>query len=157
MAAAKANSDTQTDLRALFQLRPDVVFLNHGSFGACPKPVFETYQAWQLELERQPVEFLGRRFIDLMRTARQALGAFVGAAADDLVYIPNATTGLNVVARSLPLEPGDEVLTTDHEYSAPWIGPGASSAPKGAHVMLINPFACLSSLQRRPQRQFGPA
>lgn len=106
------------NLRDLFLLRPDVVFLNHGSFGACPRPVFETYQAWQLELERQPVAFLGRRFAGLMREARQALAGFVGADTDDLVYVPNATTGLNLVARSLPLEPGDEVLATDHEYGA---------------------------------------
>ncbi len=106
------------NLRDLFLLRPDVVFLNHGSFGACPRPVFEAYQAWQLELERQPVEFLGRRFETLMREAREGLGAFLGADADDLVYVPNATTGLNLVARSLPLGPGDEVLTTNHEYGA---------------------------------------
>lgn len=106
------------ELRDLFLLRPDVVFLNHGSFGACPRPVFEVYQDWQLQLERQPVEFLGRRFERLMGEARQALGDFVGADADDLVYIPNATTGLNQVARSLPLTPGDEVLATDHEYGA---------------------------------------
>ncbi|HEX6288315.1 MAG TPA: aminotransferase class V-fold PLP-dependent enzyme [Herpetosiphonaceae bacterium] len=105
-------------LRSLFLLRPDVVFLNHGSFGACPRPVFETYQAWQLELERQPVEFIGRRFTQLMHDARTALGAFVGADAQDLVFVPNATTGLNVVARSLPLGPGDEILATDHEYGA---------------------------------------
>lgn len=105
-------------MRQLFLLRPDVVFLNHGSFGACPRPVFEAYQAWQLELERQPVEFLGRRFGELMRQARTALAGFVGADPTDLVYVPNATTGLNVVARSLPLEPGDEVLSTDHEYGA---------------------------------------
>jgi len=116
--SAKTHSDTKADLRDLFLLRPDIVFLNHGSFGACPKSVFETYQAWQLELERQPVEFLGRRFAALMRTARQALAAFVGADTDDLVYVPNATTGLNAVARSLRLEPGDEVLATDHEYGA---------------------------------------
>lgn len=107
-----------TGLRDLFLLRPDVIFLNHGAFGACPRPVFEAYQRWQLALERQPVEFLGRRFEYLMGQARAALGAFVGAAADDLVYVPNATTGLNVVARSLPLTPGDEVLATDHEYGA---------------------------------------
>jgi isopenicillin-N epimerase len=111
-------SHTDTELRDLFLLRPDVVFLNHGSFGACPRPVFETYQRWQLELERQPVEFLGRRFEPLMRQARAALGAYVGAEPDDLVYVPNATTGLNIVARSLPLAAGDEVLSTDHEYGA---------------------------------------
>jgi isopenicillin-N epimerase len=106
------------DLRDLFLLRPDVVFLNHGSFGACPRPVFEVYRAWQLELERQPVAFLGRRFAELMQEARQALASYAGADADDLVYVPNATTGLNIVARSLPLEPGDEILATDHEYGA---------------------------------------
>ncbi|MBI3975655.1 MAG: aminotransferase class V-fold PLP-dependent enzyme, partial [Armatimonadetes bacterium] len=105
-------------LRALFLLRPDVIFLNHGSFGACPRPVFEAYQGWQRELEAQPVEFLGRRFPDLMREARTALAGFVGADPDDLVYVPNATTGVNIVARSLPLEPGDEVVSTDQEYGA---------------------------------------
>jgi isopenicillin-N epimerase len=110
--------EARSGLRELFLLRPDVVFLNHGSFGACPRPVFEVYQAWQRELERQPVEFLGRRRRDLMESARAALAAYVGADADDLVYVPNATTGLNIVARSLPLQPGDEVLATDHEYGA---------------------------------------
>jgi isopenicillin-N epimerase len=105
-------------MRDLFLLDPGVVFLNHGSFGACPKPVFAEYQRWQRELERQPVEFLGRRFNTLMREARSALGEFVGADADDLVYVTNATAGLNIVARSLDLQPGDEVLTTDHEYGA---------------------------------------
>jgi len=105
-------------LRAQFLLRPDVIFLNHGSFGACPRPVFETYQNWQRELEHQPVEFLGRRFNDLLHTARAALASYLSAHADEVVYVPNATTGLNVVARSLRLQPGDEVLSTDHEYGA---------------------------------------
>ncbi|MCP4538026.1 MAG: aminotransferase class V-fold PLP-dependent enzyme [Chloroflexi bacterium] len=109
---------TKPSLRDTFLLRPDIIFLNHGSFGACPHPVFKDYQAWQLELERQPVEFLGQRFAELMHKARQALGTFVGASADDLVYVPNATMGLNTVARSLPLGAGDEVLSTDHEYGA---------------------------------------
>ncbi len=105
-------------MRDLFLLRPGVTYLNHGSFGACPRPVFERYQAWQRELEAQPVDFLGRRFAALMRSARQSLAAFVGADPDDLVFVPNATTGLNAVARSLRLAPGDEVLTSDHEYGA---------------------------------------
>ncbi|MDW8327581.1 MAG: aminotransferase class V-fold PLP-dependent enzyme [Anaerolineales bacterium] len=105
-------------LKAEFLLDPDIIFLNHGSFGACPRPVFEEYQRWQRELERQPVEFLGRRFNGLMRAAREALAGYVGTAADNLVYVPNATTALNIVARSLKLQPGDEVLITDHEYGA---------------------------------------
>lgn len=105
-------------MREIFILRPGVTYLNHGSFGACPRPVFERYQAWQRTLEEQPVEFLGRRFPDLMRAARESLGAFVGADPDDLVFVPNATTGLNAVARSLRLAPGDEILSTDHEYGA---------------------------------------
>ncbi|MCG8352939.1 MAG: aminotransferase class V-fold PLP-dependent enzyme [Chloroflexales bacterium] len=105
-------------LRSLFLLRPDIVFLNHGSFGACPLPVFEAYQAWQRELERQPVEFLQRRFATLMQEARERLGAYVGAASDEIVYVPNATTGLNIVARSLTLQPGDHILTTNQEYGA---------------------------------------
>ncbi|MGB8647508.1 MAG: aminotransferase class V-fold PLP-dependent enzyme [Anaerolineae bacterium] len=105
-------------IRDLFLLRPDVVFLNHGSFGACPRQVFEVYQKWQLELERQPVEFLGRRFEGLMREARTTLAHYVNASPDELVYVPNATVGLNIVARSLHLTTGDEILTTDHEYGA---------------------------------------
>lgn len=105
-------------LRDEFLLRPEIVFLNHGSFGACPKPVFDEYQRWQLELERQPVEFLGRRFASLMHIAREKLAAYVGTQVDHLVYVPNVTTAINIVARSLNLEPGDEVLTTDHEYGA---------------------------------------
>jgi isopenicillin-N epimerase len=105
-------------LRDLFLLDPEVVFLNHGSFGACPRPVFEEYQRWQRELERQPVEFLGRRSEALLDEARARLAAYLNAGADDIVFVPNATSGLNVVARSLPLKAGDEVLTTDLEYGA---------------------------------------
>ncbi|MBN1642566.1 MAG: aminotransferase class V-fold PLP-dependent enzyme [Anaerolineae bacterium] len=104
-------------MRDLFLLQPGVAFLNHGSYGACPRPVFEAYQAWQLELERQPVKFMQRRD-GLLREARQALGAHLGADADDLVYVTNVSLGLNIVARSVPLAPGDEVLTTDHEYGS---------------------------------------
>jgi isopenicillin-N epimerase len=101
-----------------FLIDPEVTFLNHGSYGACPAPVFERYQELQRELERNPVEFLGRRFHELTADARAALAAFVGARADDLAFVPNATSGLNAVIRSLRLEPGDEVLMTRHEYGA---------------------------------------
>lgn len=105
-------------MRDLFLLDPDVIFLNHGSFGATPKPVFETYQRWQLELERQPVEFLGRRYHALMDEVRGELGRYLDADPDDLILVPNATTGINTIARSLNLAPNDEILATDHEYGA---------------------------------------
>lgn len=106
------------NLARQFLLREDVVFLNHGSFGACPRPVFEAYQRFQLELESEPVEFLGRRLTELMRTPREALAAELGAAPENIAAVTNATSGLNIVARSLQLRPGDQILTTDHEYSA---------------------------------------
>lgn len=106
--------------RDLFLLRRDIAFLNHGSFGACPRVVFAAYQQWQRRLEEQPVEFLGsgRQFEPLMRTARQRLAAYLNVDADDLVYHVNSTTALNQVAKSLELGPDDEVLGTDHEYGA---------------------------------------
>jgi isopenicillin-N epimerase len=106
------------ELRQFFLLDPKVVFLNHGSFGACPWPVFDAYQRWQRELERQPVEFLARRYAGLVDEARKRLAAYLGAGTDDVVFVPNATAGMNVVARSLRLEPRDEVLLTNHEYGA---------------------------------------
>ena len=105
-------------IKEYFLLNPDVVFLNHGSFGATPKPVFEAYQNWQLRLEHQPVLFLGRELDGLLKESRRALGEYLNADADDLVYIPNATHGVNIIAHSLDLKPGDEILATDHEYGA---------------------------------------
>ncbi|HSQ40418.1 MAG TPA: aminotransferase class V-fold PLP-dependent enzyme, partial [Anaerolineales bacterium] len=105
-------------LRRHFLLDPHVIFLNHGSFGAAPRTVFRAYQRWGRELERQPVEFLGRRATDLMAGARASLGAYLGTAADNLVYTQNVTISINIVARSLDLGAGDEVLSTDHEYGA---------------------------------------
>ncbi|MBI5943021.1 MAG: aminotransferase class V-fold PLP-dependent enzyme [Chloroflexi bacterium] len=105
-------------IKQSFLLDPNVCFLNHGSFGATPKPVFDDYQRWQRELENQPVEFLGRRFTGLMADARAALGAYLGTHADNLVYTQNVTISMNIVARSLELGTGDEVLSSDHEYGA---------------------------------------
>jgi len=100
------------NLGGLFLLDPEVTFLNHGSFGACPRPVFEAYQRWQLQLDPN------RGLSGWTRDARVALAGVVGAEADDLVGLTNATVGLNIVAQSLDLKPGDEILTTDHEYAA---------------------------------------
>ena len=105
-------------LKDLFSLDPQIVFLNHGSFGACPRPVFEEYQAWQIKLEQQPVHFLGTELDNYLYHSREVLGEYIHASANDIVYIPNATHGVNIVARSLNLKPGDEILTTDHEYGA---------------------------------------
>ena len=85
-----------------FLLRPDIAFLNHGSFGACPRPVFETYQSWQRQLEEQPVEFLGRRFNDLLAEARASLAAYLGTQPTSLVYVPNATYGMGRYAFGHP-------------------------------------------------------
>ena len=105
-------------IKEQFLLDPNIIYLNHGSFGACPRPVFDTYQYWQRELERQPVAFLGRRAIPLLAEARAVLGAYLGCAPEDLVYFPNPTTAVNMVVRSLDLQPEDEILATDHEYGA---------------------------------------
>jgi isopenicillin-N epimerase len=105
-------------VKDLFLLDPGVVYLNHGSFGACPRPVFEAYQRYQLELERQPVEFLAleRTFPARLDAARAALAAYVGASPDNLTFATNASSAVNAVARSLELAPGDEVLMGDDEY-----------------------------------------
>jgi isopenicillin-N epimerase len=105
-------------VRSLFLLDPDVVFLNHGSFGATPRPVFEEYQRWQRELEREPVEFLGleRRYPELLDVPRTRLAAYLKVPADELALTTNATFGVNAVARSLELREGDVVLTTPDEY-----------------------------------------
>jgi isopenicillin-N epimerase len=105
-------------LKAQFLLDPDVVYLNHGSFGACPRQVFEAYQSWQRELERNPVQFIGERLPGLMAEARGELGAYLGVTGEDVVYFVNPTTAVKTVCQSLELGPGDEILTTNYEYPA---------------------------------------
>jgi isopenicillin-N epimerase len=95
-----------------------IIFLNHGSFGSCPRPVLEYQQEIRDRLERQPVQFLVRDLEKLLDEARAALAGFLGSEPDDLVFVPNATAGINTVLRSLRFNRGDELLVTDHEYSA---------------------------------------
>jgi isopenicillin-N epimerase len=116
-ASARGPADAEA-WAAEFLLDPTVTFLNHGSFGACPRTVLAEQQRLQFEMERQPVEWLARRSTDLLAEARAALAAFVGADPDDLVFVPNPTTAVNIVGRSLRLEAGDEVVANDHEYGA---------------------------------------
>lgn len=99
-------------------LERNLIFLNHGSFGACPRPVLEAQQAWRARLECQPLQFLVRELEPPLDTAREMLARFVGADPADLVFVPNATHGVNTVLRSLSFQPGDELLTTNHEYNA---------------------------------------
>ena len=99
-------------------LDPAVVFLNHGSFGACPQRVLEFQNDLRARLECQPVQFLVRELEPLLDNARAALAQFVGADVDDLVFVPNTTSGVNAVLRSLTFLPGDELLVTNHEYAA---------------------------------------
>jgi len=115
-------------VREGFLLDPDIAYLNHGGYGACSREVFDEYQRLQAELERGPTDFFTRRLEDspddteegpgLLTAARAALAGFVGARTDDLVFVRNATSGLNAVIRSLGSRPDGEVLTTAHEYGA---------------------------------------
>jgi isopenicillin-N epimerase len=106
------------DRAELWPLDRGVIFLNHGSFGACPNEVLAYQAALRAEMEAEPVRFLSRELDDRLDAARQALAAFVGADADDLGFVTNATSGVNAVLRSLRLGAGDELLTTDHAYGA---------------------------------------
>jgi isopenicillin-N epimerase len=99
-------------------LDPAVTFLNHGSFGACPNAVLERQRSLRQQLEQQPLRFMVKELEPLLDQSRTALADFVGAEADDLVFVPNATTGINTVLRSLSFQPGDELLTTNQEYNA---------------------------------------
>jgi isopenicillin-N epimerase len=101
-----------------FLLDPTITYLNFGAFGACPRPIFEDYQRWQRELEFEPAQFINVTGPRYLEASRQALAAYIHCDADDVVYTTNPSYGMNIVARSFPLSPGDEILSTNLEYGA---------------------------------------
>ena len=122
-------------------LDPEIIFLNHGAFGACPRRVLEFQNEWRLRLERQPLQFLGRELEPLLDCARAALAQLVGAETDDLVFVPNTTTGVNTVLRSLEFRSGDELLVTSQEYNACRNALDFVAARTGARVVVAKiPF-----------------
>src|SRR5207249_2190522 len=114
----KLSLPTPSSFRTKWALAPGTVFLNHGSFGACPKHILDLQSQLRREMEAEPVQFLWRRYEKRLEPARIELAKFIGAEPRDLVFVTNATTGINAVTRSLKLRPSDELLTTNHDYNA---------------------------------------
>lgn len=119
-------------------LEPEVTFLNHGAFGACPKPVLEIQQQFRQRLEQQPLRFLAQDLEGLLDAARATLAEFVEADPLDLAFVPNATTGVNTVLRSLHFTPADQLLTTNHEYNACRNALDFVAARSGAQVVVAD-------------------
>ena len=132
--------DTQA-FRSHWGLDPAVTFLNHGSFGACPRPVLAAQDRWRARLEAEPVRFVVRELEPALDHTRAVIGDFLGADPDDLAFVPNATTGVNTVIASLEFRPGDEVITTDHVYNACANVLRVAAARTGARVVVATvPF-----------------
>lgn len=115
---AQDNAVPGMQLKRHWGLRPGITFLNHGSFGACPTAVLALQQELRAQMEAEPVQFLWRRFEERLEPSRRELADFVGANPKDVVFVTNATSGVNSVVRSLALKPGDELLTTNLDYNA---------------------------------------
>ena len=105
-------------MKDLFLIDPKVTYLNHGSYGACPKSVFLDYQNFQKRLEKQPVQFMTKYFWEDLKITRDTLGDFIKSEGDDIILFPNPTTAINNIIENLDIAEGDEILTTQHEYGA---------------------------------------
>jgi isopenicillin-N epimerase len=110
--------DLHDSMRTAWGLDPSVAFCNHGSFGACPSAVLAEQRRLQDLLEADPVHFFDRRLEGMLDAAREALAGFVAADPEGLVFVRNATTGVSVLLRALPIGEGDEILVTSHGYEA---------------------------------------
>ena len=133
-------------------LDPEITYLNHGTVGATPRVVLDAQHAWQRRIEAQPASFLFRELMrvtpdepgaprPLLRRAADAVGEFVGARGDDLVFVDNASTGINAVLRSLPLKAGDEIVVLDQAYGAVALAAGFVARAAGAKVVTVStPF-----------------
>src|SRR5208282_2006533 len=112
------NLPAPSELAVHWLLDPAVVFLNHGSFGACPREVLASQGRYRMRMEAEPVRFLTRELETLLDASRSRLARLLNTATDNLAFVPNATTGVNAVVRSLEFQPGDEILTTNQDYNA---------------------------------------
>lgn len=134
--------------KSFWAIDPTITFLNHGSFGACPRKVLERQQQLRTQLEQEPVRFFALELEALLDEARQTLASFVGASPEELAFVPNATTGVNTVLRSFSFGPGDELLTTNHEYNASRNALNFAAAQMGATVVVAEvPFPNVSAAQ----------
>jgi isopenicillin-N epimerase len=109
---------TDQSLKSLFLLDPSITYLNFGSFGACPRPIFQDYQDWQLLLESEPAQFIAYNGPSYLKTAREAIAAYINCHPDHVVYTTNPSYAVNIIAKSLRLSEGDEILSTNIEYGA---------------------------------------
>jgi len=127
--------------RSPWLLDPDISFLNHGSFGACPEPVLEAQRAWRDRMEHEPVRFLGRELEGHLDQARNEVATFLGADPEGLAFVANTTTGVSTVLGSVRFKPGDELLASDHEYNATLNALRGAAERDGATVVIVRvPF-----------------